>query len=302
MPRTDAGPGMRISTRAFHVHKRGGTEDEYEDAFFPDGFAEQVRGFRCAVADGASESAFASQWAQLLVDAFGRRELHLAHLQAKWQKSIGGKRLPWFLEKKARRGAFAALIGLSIRAAGAATARARIAANRAVASVSAADWMPQAPGSRDNGSDESHSNGWHTGSGCHRGEIDGTWRAIAVGDSCLFQVRDDELITVGPLSRSDQFDNSPFLLGSKSAQSIGRNAPHVSVHAGTWSRNDRFYLATDAMAQWLLLRDEAGLPPWTMLRELGEQDTLPFDELVTEMRLEHDLHNDDTTLLRVEVS
>ncbi len=302
MPRSHPGAGMRISTQAFHAHKRGGTEDEYEDAFFPDGFAEKVRGFRCAVADGASESAFAREWAQLLVGAFGRREMNVAHLQEQWQKSVGGKRLPWFLEKKARRGAFAAFIGLSLRGAGAATTRARLAANHAVASVNAADWMPQTGNARDNGSDGPPATGWHTGDGCHRGEIAGTWRAIAVGDSCLFQIRDDELITVGPLSRSDEFDNSPFLLGSKSAQSIGRNAPHVSVHAGTWSRDDRFYLATDAMAQWLLLRDEAGLPPWTMLRELGEADTLPFDELVDRMRLEHDLHNDDTTLLRVEVS
>ena len=143
MPRSDPGAGMRISTQAFHAHKRGGTEDEYEDAFYPDGFADQVRGFRCAVADGASESAFANLWAQLLVTAFGRREMRIADLQEQWQKSVGGKRLPWFLEKKARRGAFAAFVGLSLRAAGAATKRARLAANRAVATVSAADWMPQ---------------------------------------------------------------------------------------------------------------------------------------------------------------
>ncbi len=302
MPRTDPGAGMQISTQAFHVHKRGSAADEYEDAFFPDGFADQVRGFRCAVADGASESAFANLWAQLLVRGFGRREMCIAHLQHQWQQSVGSKRLPWFLEKKARRGAFAAFIGLSLRSAGAATTRARLAANRAVATVNASDWMPQAANARGNGSDGPQATGWRTGGGCHRGEIAGTWRAIAVGDSCLFQVRDDELITVGPLCRSDQFDNSPFLLGSKSSKSIRRDAPHVSVHAGTWSRNDRFYLATDALAQWLLRRDEIGLSPWIMLRELGDDDTLPFDELVAEMRLEHDLHNDDTTLLRVEVS
>ena len=39
-----------------------------------------------------------------------------------------------------------------------------------------------------------------------------------------------------------------------------------------------------------------------MLRDLGDDDTRPFDELVDEMRSEHDLHNDDTTLLRVEVA
>ena len=238
---------MWVCTRVFHVPKRGNADAEYEDAFYPEcNLTRQLGEFRCAVADGASESAFSGLWARLLVRSFGRRRMHLQRLRKLWQRAVGTQPVPWYLERKLKSGAHAAFMGLRIR--------------------------------------------------------EGRWRALAVGDSCLFQVRDDELITVGPLSRSDQFDNSPFLLGSKSAQSIGRNAPHVSVHAGTWSRNDRFYLATDAMAQWLLLRDEAGLPPWTMLRELGEQDTLPFDELVTEMRLEHDLHNDDTTLLRVEVS
>ncbi len=300
MARAKVAAALRISTRAFHVHKRGGTEKEYEDAFYPDEFTDKVGAFRCAVADGASESAFADIWAQLLVRGFGTRKMRIADLQRHWQKTVGSKRLPWFLEKKARRGAFAAFVGLSIRGNGAATTRARRAANTAVASISASDWMP---GNGSNGSGAAMSaSGWRMGEGCSRGEIAGTWRAFAVGDSCLFQVRNNELITVGPVCESAHFDNSPFLLGSKSMETMKRNASHVSIHSGTWSRGDLFYLATDAIAQWLLLRQEADMPPWDMLRDLGDDDTRPFDELVEEMRSEHDLHNDDTTLLRVEVS
>ena len=98
------------------------------------------------------------------------------------------------------------------------------------------------------------------------------------------------------------FDNSPCLLGSKSGEVIRRSTDDVSVHGGTWARGDVFYLATDALSQWLLHRHEAGLSPWQMLRELGAEETRPYDELVQEMRAEHDLHNDDTTLLRVGVS
>jgi hypothetical protein len=300
MARRKGATALRVSTRAFHVHKRGGTESEYEDAFFPDEFTDELGTFRCAVADGASESAFANIWAQLLVRGFGTKNLRIAELQQYWQKTVGSKKLPWFLEKKARRGAFAAFVGLSIRGDGVGTNRARKAAKKSAApSVSAADWMP----STGNGAAKAAPpTGWRTQDGCSNGEIDGTWRAFAVGDSCLFQVRKNELITVGPVCESSQFDNSPFLLGSKSKEIIQRNASHVSVHAGTWSRGDLFYLATDAMAQWLLLRQEADMPPWDMLRDLGADDTRPFDDLVDEMRSEHDLHNDDTTLLRVEVS
>ena len=125
MARRTAAGAVRVSTRAFHVPKRGGTEEEYEDAYFPDDFTDKVKAFRCAVADGASESAFADIWAQLLVQGFVKKKLRIAELQQYWQKAVGGKKLPWFLEKKAKRGAFAAFVGLSLRGNCAATARAR---------------------------------------------------------------------------------------------------------------------------------------------------------------------------------
>jgi hypothetical protein len=300
MARRKGATALRVATRTFHVHKRGGTESEYEDAFFPDEFTDELGTFRCAVADGASESAFANIWAQLLVRGFATKNLRIAELQQYWQKTVGSKKMPWFLEKKARRGAFAAFVGLSLRGDGVTTTRARKAAKKsAVPSLSAADWMPSTGNGTTTAAPPA---GWRTQDGCSTDEIDGTWRAFAVGDSCLFQVRNNELITVGPVCESSQFDNSPFLLGSKSKETIQRNASHVSVHSGTLARGDLFYLATDAMSQWLLLRLEAEMPPWDMLRDLGADDTRPFDDLVDEMRSEHDLHNDDTTLMRVEVS
>ncbi len=286
---------MRICTQAFHVPKLGNAADEYEDAFFPDSFTDRVNGFRCAVADGASESVFAKNWAQALVRSFGARQMHLQRLREQWQQDVGSQRLPWFLEKKSRRGAFAAFIGLSIRTN--TTARSRAKAARKPP-TSATDWMP-AETTSGNGAARKES-GWHTEK--TPGRVAGTWRALAVGDSCLFQLRGDNLITVGPVCKSDQFDNSPFLIGSKSTDTFRRDAQNLSVHSGTWSRGDRFYLATDALSQWLLLRHEASMSPWEMLRELGAKDTRDFDELIQEMRADHDLHNDDTTLLRVEVT
>ena len=50
---------MWICTQAFHVAKKGNAESEYEDAYFPaDGFHRDRHMYRCAVADGATESAF----------------------------------------------------------------------------------------------------------------------------------------------------------------------------------------------------------------------------------------------------
>jgi len=56
---------MEIHYHEFSVVKRGNTDDEYEDAFKGD----ESSG-RFAVADGATGSAFAKEWARHLVEQF----------------------------------------------------------------------------------------------------------------------------------------------------------------------------------------------------------------------------------------
>ena len=114
---------MWIRTEAFHVAKRGNDESEYEDAFYPSALAREVSAFRCAVADGASESMFSGLWAKLLVRGFFRRQLRMDRLKRIWKRAAhgtgdpasqggGGKAVPWYVEKKAAHGAHAAFVGL----------------------------------------------------------------------------------------------------------------------------------------------------------------------------------------------
>ena len=46
-------------------------------------------------------------------------------------------------------------------------------------------------------------------------ELGGTWKASAVGDSCMFQIRDDELLESFPMSARTDFSNRPALIGSR---------------------------------------------------------------------------------------
>ena len=47
---------------------------------------------------------------------------------------------------------------------------------------------------------------------------------------------------------------------------------------------------------------EAGRPPWASLRDLrADDDTTLYGRLIDELRSNQGLHNDDTTLLQVEV-
>jgi hypothetical protein len=130
---------------------------------------------------------------------------------------------------------------------------------------------------------------------------DNRWHALAVGDTCLFQVRQDRLIEAFPLRRSAEFGNRPRLIGSRPP------APSAEeVHAegrGTWQPGDRLLLMTDALAQWLLRRHEAGARPWQELDPLLSQKgaSRAFADWIDERRQHGDLRNDDVTLVRIDL-
>ena len=252
---------MLVSSQGFYTQKRGNVASEYEDAYFPELVCQRqsLSEFRCAVSDGASESAFSREWARLLVRRFHSQRISLGLLQRYWMQKVTRRPVPWYLEEKIRRGAHATLVGLSI----------------------------QEPKSADT---------------C------GSWKATAVGDSCLFHVRKDKLLAVAPLSKSAEFNNHPHLVSTDAANAFGLIASHVKVTSGEWLPNDVFYLLTDAIAEWALAQQEAGKPPWAQFRKLGQgrnagaKGQKTFEKLVTKLRKTGGLHNDDTTLLRIEVA
>lgn len=249
---------MWIYAQGFHVPKHGNAEGEYEDAYYPARASHRsVKSFRCAVADGATESTFAREWAQILVRGFGRGRLRFGRMRQLWSRSVkgrsGGATAPWYIGAKMRQGAYAAFVGLILR---------------------------------DGGNDRPG----------------GLWRALAAGDSCLFHVRSDKLLAHGPMQRSADFNSSPRLLSTSSAGTLLRGGDPVTVLTGEWRPRDAFYLATDALAAWLLAEHEQGRAPWELVRELGDDGSAaPFDLIVEQLRSEHGMKNDDTTLLRVEV-
>lgn len=120
---------MQIQLSAYWLQKSGNASSEYEDAFAPSAPPEEpCQEFRCAVADGATETSFSGLWARILVDAFVSRRLRtmnsdtLLDLSALWRQEIdrqtSHKPLPWYAEAKLQQGAFSSLTGLAIRADG----------------------------------------------------------------------------------------------------------------------------------------------------------------------------------------
>lgn len=116
---------MEIRAAAFSAPKAGSLDSEYEDDAWPDrrfdASGQEV--FRCAVADGATETSYSRIWAHELVGAYANSRLEgptrdeISMLRAKWQKFVD-KRLvkphAWYMDTKARSGAFAALVCLRL--------------------------------------------------------------------------------------------------------------------------------------------------------------------------------------------
>ena len=224
--------------------KAGCSQAEYEDAT-----AWSSRGRRYAVADGASASAFARLWAQLLVRAYVGGQLHpeslevdLAPIQTRWASHVDQRPLAWYAQEQARRGAFAAIAGLTLHE-------------------------------------------------------DASWEALAVGDCCVFHVRDDALMTAFPVDDSRAFDNRPLLLGSRSDSNSGlRSAGAIQCLHGTWQPGDTFLLMSDALAAAMLHRlEEYDCAPLASLS--FERNPAGFRRWITNMRAEQRLRTDDVSLL-----
>lgn len=106
---------MLVTCTTLWLQKHGNEPEEYEDAAYPNQSGESTdeKTFRCAVADGATETSFSGWWADILVRGFINNE-PLSESRKKWQEKIPSTDMPWYVEEKAQAGAFAALVGVTL--------------------------------------------------------------------------------------------------------------------------------------------------------------------------------------------
>jgi hypothetical protein len=242
---------LELDIQAWHLPKAGNRWEECEDAC-----AYRTRTKRLAVADGASDAFEARLWAKALVRAFVKRppdpstESLIGWLEAPiqtWTQGIRWDQLAWYAEEKARRGAFATLLGVVFA-------------------------PPETSSS-------------------------GSWQAIAVGDTCLFHVRQDRMIAGFPVEEAAAFGNTPVLLSTRPDYNR-RSLEELKTMSGDCQAGDGFILATDALAAWFLRQVEGGERPWRQVHGLTSGK---FARLVQRLRQEAVMRNDDVTLLRVSV-
>lgn len=128
------------------------------------------------------------------------------------------------------------------------------------------------------------------------------WRAVAVGDSCLFQLRAGKLRQSFPLRKSSEFGNQPALLGSRGRPGDTPSSG-IKKARGKWRPGDRFLLMTDALAEWMLRRSEQEQRPTADIERLleGSAPQDAFAAWVAERRDQQGLRNDDVTLVIIDL-
>lgn len=249
---------MNLISQGFWAPKAGSSEAEYEDAI-------AIGPTAVAIADGATESSFARAWAQALTEGFACAPLSEKPDLTELMERVRPLQEQWHA-------------GIAWdRLPWFAEDKARNGAFAALLTLrfEAPLITPE--------TDESSS--------------ERLWHALAIGDTCLFQIRDDALHLAFPLAESAAFDSTPLLLSSNPARNL-QVWDQAQALKGVYRPGDILLLMTDALAKWFLTEVEAGAKPWHTL--CAFQDQTEFAAMTMTLRAEHRLKNDDTSLLCIQ--
>jgi hypothetical protein len=127
-----------------------------------------------------------------------------------------------------------------------------------------------------------------------RGDRGWKWQSIAVGDSCLFVVNNERLLSCFPLCKSSDLNSTPDLVGTLPRYNSSLTKS-VKVAKGNAQSGTHFYLVTDALAGWILTTIESGEIPWDTLNSITKQEK--FSDWLEELRTSRKIRNDDTTMI-----
>jgi hypothetical protein len=131
---------------------------------------------------------------------------------------------------------------------------------------------------------------------------DGAWKALALGDCCLFHERGTELIAAFPLVNPECFSSRPVLIPSL-PRAIDEAVASLKTCSGQLENGDLIWLMSDAIAAWYLA-NRNGKPGTNAAANRLASAILAGDPematLVQNERWAGRLRNDDVALLYIE--
>jgi hypothetical protein len=120
---------------------------------------------------------------------------------------------------------------------------------------------------------------------------EGGWKALAIGDTNLFQVHEGHLCRAFPIEQVALFDEAPSLVSSLASKGMGDRPVHLAE--GSLAPGDVLILATDALARYLM---EQGAWTWAISLLEDPSPEASFLDVVQKGRATRQLKDDDTTL------
>lgn len=122
-------------------------------------------------------------------------------------------------------------------------------------------------------------------------------RGDAVGDSCLFLVREGKVVRAFPITSAEQLEASPMALGSVDLKHDDRvEFERIDEECRP---GDLVVLCTDAVAEWAFREQEAGAPAdWERFWNMPEEE---WQREVAALREQRRMRYDDTTMLLLRV-
>ncbi len=266
---------MRFDFRIFTLAKDPEHPEQNQDAFAVD----PRRGI-ATLADGVASGIFSRSWATILTESMladtpdpadkDAWRQWLAQRRAAWSARIDVNRLAWFQKAKLKDGTFSTLLAVRLLPVeGASPAESA----SPVESVSPADGIsPDQPPA------------WNI-------------RGYAVGDTCLFYLREGKTVRTFPIETAAEFDADPLVIGSVNLsrdELVGFRNFEECGRLG-----DLLVLCTDAVAAWALRRSESGQPPaWENYWDMPEET---WQAEVMSLREQREMRYDDATLLLLRI-
>jgi hypothetical protein len=128
-----------------------------------------------------------------------------------------------------------------------------------------------------------------------------TWRALALGDSCLVQKRGGEVLDAFPLSKPEEFGSTPPLVPSSDGLRAAALARLVE-REGRAEQGDTFLLMTDSLSAWYFeatARRDPEAERFDSLLAASENGAL--SELVRRERAAARMKDDDVAVVRIKV-
>lgn len=257
---------LQLQPAAFHRPRAGSTPSEWEDGVgFDVGDPATGRGARLVVADGATEAYDAIRWVEQLVTSFLGVDGDPAGPPALTEDGMdawfGRMQARWFRDRPARFGSVFEEV--------------KFTRSGSFATLLCA-------------------------------QVDGlagprpSWSAVALGDTVLFHVRGAEVLRQFPALAAEDFGLDPDGVFT-APEARGRMRDRLARAGGGLAPGDRLYVATDALAHWLV-RAHRELDPTRLWDTLDRLDPAAFAALVEANRRAGALRDDDVTLLRLQLT